>query len=64
MKIGYMHNAEFRTLMSVDGEFMNNVTKQELTYKQYQHLIPHKTEEKRGLFGRKKKGGTEYVVRD
>ena len=48
--------SEFKMTMSIDGEFINNVTKQELRYTQTQHVYDHGEDQKpkRGLFGRKK----------
>ena len=48
--------SEFKMTMSIDGEFINNVTKQELRYTQYQHLIQHDDrEKKRSFWGGKKR---------
>lgn len=46
--------SEFKMTMSIGGEFMNNVTKQELRYTQNQHVYEHPAErEKKGFFRRK-----------
>ena len=47
--------SEFKMTMSIDGEFIKSVTKQELRYTHTQHLYAHETEEKnkKRLFGGK-----------
>jgi len=53
--------SEFKMTMSIDGEFINNVTKQELRYSQYQHVYEHPAKRKKhSIFG----GGKKNVVRD
>lgn len=57
MKMSFSFISEFKMTMSIGGEFMNNVTKQELRYAQTQHVYQHPEERpKRGgiIFGRKK----------
>lgn len=44
-KLLYSQNSEFRMSMSIDGNFIDNVTKQELRY--YQHQYLHQEQEKK-----------------
>ena len=57
IKMIYSHLSEFKMTMSIDGEFINNVTKQELRYTHTQHLYPHEPPQKKGgWLGGKPKG--------
>jgi len=47
-------HSEFKQTMSIDGEFINNVTKQELRYTHTQHLYQHEEEQKKKRWGRTK----------
>ena len=52
----FMHS-EFKMTMSIDGEFMDGITHQELRYTQHQHVHgleqPQQQSSKKGLFRRK-----------
>lgn len=62
-KLIYGMLGEFRTTMSIEGDFIRNVSKQEMRYTQYQHLYQHPTQpERRGLF--RKRRPPQDVVRD
>jgi len=50
----YSVNSEFRTTMSIDGRFIENITKQELRYTHTQHLIQEQKQQqqKKGFLKR------------
>ena len=51
----YSCNSEFRMTMSIEGKFVENVTKQELRYTHTQHMITEQQQPsvKKGFFRRK-----------
>lgn len=57
LKLARLTEAELRRTMSIEGHFIDNISKQELRYTTTQHLYPHEDNQqpkRKGFFGRGK----------